>query len=209
VKLTLVGAMALGAVIQSGCSAENRAPATDARAAIESIQTPLGAASCRKEIDKTDPDETPYLLCPGVAGYSLIVRRVDSGRRSIDVVDPAQRVMPLNYQDVVTRHMSSLADSAEWRVANRDGRQVPLALVVRVRAREDGDQPEKVTASYAAVAKITSNEVCVTDRIADGPQAEAAIRAAADSAQGRACAPALPRLAADAAPFAAPPGVVE
>lgn len=169
------------------------------KAAIESIHTDLGGGSCRKEIDKNDPNETPYLACPGVGGYALIVRRVDSGRQSIDVVDSAQRVLPLNYHEFVTRHMATLDESAEWRVATKDGQQVPIALIVRVQAHEDNDTPEKVTHSYLAVAKITPNEVCVTDRIPEGAQSEPEVRSAADSAQARQCAPPQPPMTVDGA----------
>jgi len=192
----MVGVVALSLLL-SGCSATNRDPAERTKAAIESIHTDLRAGPCRKEIDKTDPNETPYLVCPRVAGYTLIVRRVDAGRQSIDVVDSAHRVLPLNYHEFVTRHMSTLDDKAEWRVATKDGKQVPIALIVRVQAREDNANPEKVTRSYLAVAKIMPNEACVTDRIPEGAQSDAAARSAADSAPERPCAPLQPSVTVD------------
>jgi hypothetical protein len=172
-------------------------PTVRSKAAIESIYMDLGAASCRKEIDKNDPNETPYQVCPGVSGYALILRRVDAGRQSIDVVDSAQRVFPLDFHEFVTRHMSALDGKAEWRVATKERKQVPIALIARVQAREDNDNPEKVTRSYFVVAKITPNEVCVTDRIIEGVQSEATVRIAADSAQERQCAPARPHIVVD------------
>jgi hypothetical protein len=200
VRLSIAGAVALSSLLLSGCSAKKDDDSTvRSKAGIESVQTDLGAGSCRKEVDKNDPNETPYLVCPGVAGYALIVRSVDSGRESIDVVDAARRVLPLNYQEFVTRHMSTLDGKALWRVAARDGRQVPIALVVRVQAREDDDNPEKVTRSYLAVAKIAPNEACVTDSIPEGTQSDAEVRARADSAQERQCAPPQPRMTADGA----------
>lgn len=198
-RLSITGVVALSSLLLSGCPAKDGDPAVRSKAVIQSVHTDLGAGSCKKEADKNDPNETPYLLCPGVAGYALIVRRVDSGRQSIDVVDAAQRVLPLNYQEFVTRHMSTLDGKAEWRVATRDGKQIPIALIVRVQAREDNDNPEKVTRSYLAVAKITPKEACVTDRIPEGTQSEAEVRSAADSAQERQCAPPQPRMTADGA----------
>ena len=199
VRLSILGMVALSLLFLSGCSATDGDLAVRSKAAIESIHTDLGAGSCRKEIDKNDPNETPYLVCPGVAGYTLIVRRVDAGRQSIDVVDSAQRVFPLDYHEFVTRHMSTLDGKAEWRVATKDGKRVPIALIVRVQAREDNDNPEKVTRSYFAVAKVTPNEVCVTDRIPEGVQSEPEVHRAADSAQERQCAPAQPRITVDGA----------
>ena len=171
----------------------------DAAGLVESVQTHLGPPACRTEIDRTDPNETAYLLCPGVGGYALIVRRVDSGRRSIDLVDPAGRVYPLHYEEFVTRHMSTLSDKAEWRVGTRNGRQVPVALIVRVQAREDASRPETVTRTYAAVAKITPDAACVTDVVPESAQSATELRSAAESAQDRPCAPPRPPMAVDGA----------
>jgi hypothetical protein len=164
---------------------------------IQTIHTGLGAESCRREIDTTDPNETPYLVCPGVSGYSLIVRRVDSGRRSIDLVNPANDTLPLKCHEFITRHMFSLDPDARWRVATENGSPVPLALLVRVQARENNNEPDQVTQTYWAVAKLTANEACVTDRIPDGQMSETDIQHAADSARGRPCLPPQPELTSD------------
>jgi hypothetical protein len=194
VPRSFVGVVALSPLLLSACSPPDPDAAARPAAVIESVYTELAAQSCRKEADKTDPNETPYLVCPGVASYALIVRRVDAGRQSIDVRDPAQRESPLNFHEVVTRSMSTLDGKAEWRVTTKDGQQAPIALIVRVQAREDSEHPEKVTTSYVAVAKITTDETCVTDRIPAGGQSEAAVRSAADSARQKPCAPPQPPL---------------
>lgn len=191
-KLSITGPVALSALLLAGCTAKEINAPVRSKAAIESVYTDLGAGSCTKGIDRTDPNETPYLACPGVAGYTLIVRRVDAGRQSIDVVDAAQRVLPLRYQEFVTRHMSTLGEKAEWRVETKDGKQVPIALIVGVQAREDDADPEKVTRTYRAVAKIAPDEACVTDRFTEGAQPETEVRGAADSARERPCTPAQP-----------------
>jgi hypothetical protein len=193
-RLSFAGVAALSPLLLSGCSPSDGDSTAGSTSAIESIRTDLSAGSCGRQVDKTDPNETPYLVCPGVAGYSLIVRRVDAGRQSLDVVDSAQRTTPLNYQEFITRSMSALDDKAEWRVAMRDGKQVAIAMIARVRAREDNDNPERVTGSYIAVAKITPNETCVTDRIPEGSMSEAEVIGTADSAQERPCAPPQPNL---------------
>src|SRR5262245_17785860 len=122
-RLPMARMLFCSALLLSGCSPTDGDPAALSKTSIETTHTNLSAESCAKEIDKTDPNETPYLVCPGVAGYALIVRRVDAGRRSIDVVDPERRVFPLEYQEFVTRHMSTLAHQAEWRIAMKDGKQ--------------------------------------------------------------------------------------
>jgi hypothetical protein len=184
--------VALCGVLLAGCVGRQGASQPGAEDALVSVVTDLSPASCRKEIDRSDPNETPYLLCPGVGGYSLIVRRVDSGRESVEVVDPAGRPFRLDYQEFVTRHMCTLGTRAEWRVRQKGGGQAPVALIVRVQAREDAGDPEKVTRSYFAVAKITPDQVCVTRSIPEGAQTETAVREAADSAPQSKCAPPLP-----------------
>ncbi|MCL4782590.1 MAG: hypothetical protein KJZ70_06105 [Bryobacterales bacterium] len=182
------------AILLFACSAPQSGSGDAPKAAIQSVRTPLSPASCEKKADMSDPDETPYLLCPGAAGYSLIVRKVESGRKSVDVVDAAGQAHPLNFQETITRSMSNLTGEAEWRVASRGGKQVPAALIVHVQARENADDPETVTHTYAAVAKLTPDSVCVTDRIPAGTKTEEQILAIADSAASRACAPPQPPL---------------
>lgn len=193
------GVAAASLLLLSGCTAPDGEPATRSAPAIESVRTSLATGSCREQPDPNDPNDTPYLVCPGVPGYALIVRRVDAGRASIDVVDSARRVFPLDYHEFVTRHMSTLADTAEWRVETTDGKRRPIALIVRVQAREDDDDPAKVTHTYLAVAKVTPTEVCVVGRIPEAARPEAEVRRAADSARARPCAPAQPPMTVDGA----------
>lgn len=186
-KIALGAAIAL---LSGGCAIQQgQKPAT------ASVYSDLRGGACVQEVDKSDPNETPFLRCPGPAGYSLIVRKVDSGRESVEVVDPGNRVHALNYQEVVTRSMSNLEGKAEWLVGMKDGKQTPKALIVRVQAREDNDDPEKVTHTYLAVAKITADEVCVTDRIDAAAQPPSETQKLAESAEARPCAPAQPPLA--------------
>lgn len=171
-----------GLFLLFACQATDTAP-------LQSVFTDLAGNACKQETDKGDPNETPFLECPGVGGYTVIVRKTDAGRKSIDIVDPAKRVFPLRYDEFVTRDMSELGARAEWRIA--DGK--PVALIVRVRAHEDAANPEKVTRSYFAVAKITESGICVTDRIPEETKTEIEIRNAADSAPKRECAPPVAR----------------
>jgi hypothetical protein len=191
----MVGASTL---VLSGCPAGGDDPGAGSQPAVESVRTDLRGSSCRQEIDMSDPNETPYQVCPGVAGYSLIVRRVDAGRRSIDVVNAEQQAFPLDYQEFVTRHMASLDSSAEWRMASSDGTQLPIALIVRVHAREDMDDPE-VTRTWWAVAKISPDQACVTDRILEGERSEAEVRGTADTARERPCLSPQPPITANGA----------
>jgi hypothetical protein len=52
----------------------------------------------------------------------------------------------------------------------------------------EGDDPDAIT-SYLAVAKITPEKICVTDRIDPGADMNVAARRAADTADKRPCLP--------------------
>ncbi|MBZ5625011.1 MAG: hypothetical protein LAQ69_40860 [Acidobacteriia bacterium] len=183
--------LAGGSLFLLACSSR---PLARPAVAIESAYSSIAAESCRHEVDHDDPNETPYLVCPGIAGYSLIVRRVDAGRESIDIADPSQRAFPLNYQDFITRHMFSLDDKAEWRVTTKDRIRTPIALIARVHAHEEEANPDKVTRTYLALAKITPAQTCVVASIPEGTLSEDDVRRTADSAPGRQCVPPLPHM---------------
>jgi hypothetical protein len=188
----VIRSMGIGFLLLSSCASRDSDGAGGANTEPQSVYTSLNVSSCTKAIDESDPNDTPYFVCPGVAGYVLQIRQVESGRSSVNVVDPAKQQFPLNYQDVVTRSMSSLDNKAEWRIRSENGKLVPLALIVRVMARENQRDPEKITNVYSAVAKITAIGACVTDRIRQGSKSATEIRALADSAANRHCVSQLP-----------------
>jgi hypothetical protein len=115
-----------------------------------------------------------------------------SAATNSNVVGPEKRIFKLDYQDVVTRSMDNLDDRAEWRVRRKNGNVVSVSLIVRVMARENARDPEKITLTYWTVAKIAAGGACVTDRIREGSKSAAQVRALADSASGRPCAARLP-----------------
>jgi hypothetical protein len=123
--------------------------------------------------------------CPGVAGYSLLVEDSDE-RMSVTVVAPGGKQYPLEYWRVVTTAFSSVGDRAEWRVERQGRRVAPFALIVRVDAHDNPDKVEKFT-SYLAVAKITPQQICVTDKIMPGPNANEEARRAATVARSKPC----------------------
>ncbi len=169
----------------------------------DTVQTPLSSPaistytnidteSCETHTDSEDPDEIPYLVCPGVLGYTLRVQSVDSGRKSIDVIDPGEEYFSLAYEDVITRSFSHLDNIAEWRTAMVGTEDVPIALIVTVLAHENDEEPDQVTHSYHAVAKITEGEICVTDRILKDSISVEELHSLADTARERPCLDPLP-----------------
>jgi len=180
----LPGLLALGA-----CGSDER-PADDV--SVESVFTRIDAASCTETIDESDPNDTPIRLCQGVGSLSLLVRRVGSGRRSVDVRVPAAGDFPLDLTEIISRHMLELDPQVEWRVSRRDGELLPIALVLRVGIHADEDEPETVTETYAAIARISPEAICLTDRLPESAVNDSSIRAAADTARDRDCLPPLP-----------------
>lgn len=148
--------------------------------AADSVYTDMAAARC-KTIETHEESAGSVQKCPGVAGYELLVEDDDS-RQSVTVVSPDGKKHPLKYWQVITTGFSSLGEKAEWRVEKKGGKVHPFALIARVNASENPENPDQKT-SYLAVAKITNAEVCVTDKVKTNEEA----RAAADASAGKPC----------------------
>jgi hypothetical protein len=175
-----------------GCAPDEVAPGARAASETRSVFTSLGADSCEEQIDRTDPNETPVLVCAGVGGYSIIVRKAGSGRRSVDLRGPGDEAYPLDFQEFVTRSMNALGEQAEWRVTVSSGQETPIALLVRVHAHEDSDNPEAVTRTLVAISKIDADEACVVDVVPETEMRAGELAQLADGARERPCAPTLP-----------------
>jgi|SRR5215813_8665722 len=150
---------------------------------IGSVHTDISSRECKLlKADKKLGSSTQD--CPGPAGYRLIVEDDDS-RMSATVVAPNGEKHPLDYPRTVTPHFSNLGGKIEWRVMRREGKVLPAGVIIRVNANEN-PETSKVT-SYLAVAKITSREICVTDKIKPGPAANVEARHAADISASKPC----------------------
>lgn len=149
-----------------------------------SFYTDLAPAKCRTlEVDKETGSSTQR--CAGVGGYRLLVHDDDS-RQSITVVDPSGKRHDLNFWHVITGGFSSLGAKAEWRMTSKRGRRVPYALIVRVNANEDAENPNRVR-SYLSVTKLTAESVCVTHKLEAVADSNEAARKAADEAANAPC----------------------
>lgn len=153
---------------------------------LESVYSNLASSSCKTiELDKETSASTQS--CRGIAGYKLLVHDDDS-RQSITVVTPDGKKHDLDFWQVITNHFSSVGNKAEWRVIRKKGKLSPVALIVRVNASEDPANPTRTT-SYLAVAKLTADKICVTNKIGPGANANTDARRAADSASKVNCLP--------------------
>ena len=158
---------------------------TGAKSEITSIYTDLSGNQC-KTIKEDEETGSSVQECPGVGGLHLLVAN-DDARMSISVVSPDNKEHALDYWNIITRSFSSLGEKAEWRVVKRKGKITPIALIVRVDSFEQRnlDSPKKT--SYLAVAKITPEEMCVTDKISPAVDANERARRAADNSANKAC----------------------
>lgn len=150
-----------------------------------SVYTPLSGKKCLY-IERDTETGSSAKKCPGVSGYHLLVLE-DDDRMSITVVSPDGNEHPLNFWEVVTPTFSHLGKNAEWLVIKRHKKRLPIALIVRVNSFYQENLKEPVVKSYLSVSKITPQEICVTEIINDGKNANQKAREAADNANKKAC----------------------
>jgi hypothetical protein len=154
--------------------------AVPAHSQIASLYTDLTESKC-KTLESTSDEGGSYRgICPGVAGYKLEVTEGDL-RQSLAVIAPNKKKYDLSLFNV-SGAFSSLGSRAEWRMNGK----VPTALIFRFNANANPNDPSKIT-SYLVVAKITKNEICVTDSVAPGKFQNTEARRFANNAQTRPC----------------------
>ena len=165
----------------SGSTAQ-ASPTVTTSSAIKSVYTDLNGKVCSAE--RTTSEVSSERTCPGLEGFKLIVQN-DDERDSITIITPDGRKHPLNFfQTISDGHFCSVGNKAEWRVATRNGKDVPIALIARVDVQAGDDN--KLT-SYLSVSKITEQGICVTDRINPVANANEKARQAADSSANKPC----------------------
>lgn len=149
---------------------------------VKSIYTDLNGQGCGPV--KTTSEVSSEWTCPGVPGYKLQIQS-DDDRDSVNVITPDGKPHPLNFSKTISKGaFASLGEKAEWRVIFRNGKSVPIALIVRVdlQARDTGKRTYSL-----AVAKISDQGICVTDRVNPGVNANGTARSLADSSASKPC----------------------
>ena len=150
-----------------------------------SIYTPIGDKQCRTIKSHEAGDEGFEARCRGAAGYTLLLSEGDL-RQNITVITPKGKEHSLDLWSVVSSGFSSVGPKVEWRIATQNKKPVPVALILRYSASEDATQPNKLL-SYLVVSKITPTEICVTDKISPGANANEDARRAADASSTKSC----------------------
>lgn len=174
------------------CKPKADPPAPPAPPAEQWQTSSIAVTDCRSEVDAQDPNATPYLVCPGAAGIVVRVRSVESGRASVDLVLPSQRVVPLALQEHVSRRMFSLEGPLRWRLEQQDGRWQARALALQVAERADSDDPALVTRRVDALARLDTDGACIVALRPAAAAASGADPAWPADALARPCAPVLP-----------------
>ena len=151
---------------------------------VASVYTNLAASKCTTLTTDRETGASTQ-RCPGIAGYKLLVHD-DDARQSITVVSPDGKKHDLDFWNVVTPAFSSVGSKAEWRAVRNKRKLTPVALIVRVNANEDPENPSRVT-SYLTVTKLGADGICVTHKIAQSADANAKARQAADESRSAAC----------------------
>jgi hypothetical protein len=150
-----------------------------------SVYTSLERTQCRTLKTETTGAGDYAGRCPGTDGYFLTLLEGDL-RQNLIVVTPGGTKHSLALWDVVSGGFSHVGVRAEWRTVTENGKRRPFALIVRYHVAEDADHPDRKT-SYLIVTKITSDEICVTDKIPAAADSNQTARNAADNSASKPC----------------------
>lgn len=146
----------------------------------KSVYTDLDDAKC-KTVELSDDEGGSYSgICPGTASYKLNLIEGDL-RQTITVIDPKNLKHELQFWNFLGG-FSAVGPKAEWRLKGK----TPVALIIRLNVNETPEEPNKST-SYLIVAKITRDEICVTDTLKPSRSQNAEARKIADKASDRPC----------------------
>jgi len=150
-------------------------------APLSSVYTPLEFGKCKAISRNPDGDGSAVDLCPGVAGYALVLEEGDL-RQNLQVIAPGGKKYSLELWTLISSGFSSTGPRAEWRMAGK----LPKALIVRYNASETPEDPSKIT-SYLAVAKIGPSGACLVARVKPGREMNLEARRISDRASGMKC----------------------
>jgi hypothetical protein len=147
----------------------------------KSVYTSVATRNCREIKSRPDVEGDYVGRCAGVGGYTLVLAEGDL-RQNLTVVTPEKKAHSLDLWTAVSSQFSHIGNTVEWRVVERK----PVALILRYNVNQDPEKPEKQT-SYLVVAKITADEICVTDKVSPGTKANEEARRLAEQAGTKPC----------------------
>lgn len=126
---------------------------------------------------RSEPDEDwAELRCPALAGYSLTLNYADA-RDDLEVTAPGRPAFQIGLSALRGGGFNALGETAEWRGTDAGGKFVPDALIVRNRAHDKPDTPDRAT-SYLAVIDLAQG--CAVAMVVPGANQNQSARALAD-----------------------------
>ena len=157
------------------------APAGPApEAPVDGRYTSLRGAHC-KTVELGDELGSTETRCDGVPPYTLVVTDSDA-RQHLAIVEGDGEPHSLEFASRVSAGFSELGDTVEWWP---QGDAAPTALIVRFKAYEHPEQPDRTT-PYLVVSKLGASP-CVTEVIAPAANQNQAAREAAGRAASASC----------------------
>lgn len=170
------------------------APAPAAAPAISSQVVDM-SGKCETEAARTnalqvDDPESNFERCPGAGGIPAWKMQQDLHYITYGFGREPNTSGPTNFSDSDGPPASV---NAEWRGVTRDGRFVPFAVIMRLPDPEKEDRPQAARDNPLYVFRLTEDgKSCVVDKIAPGPDQQAAALRSADRMAGPGAAPACP-----------------
>lgn len=155
-------------------------------AEVTSVYTDLSEKSCVIIPSSGEPEDQGGFQCKGPAGYKLKIHYSDL-RASLVVVSPDNKEHDLDFYRIITSQFSSLGPKAEWRLKKTKTGSTPIAVITRIFFNENTETGTSQKTSYLAVAKITKDKICVTNRIKANGKENTLARDAADKALNQSC----------------------
>lgn len=144
-----------------------------------SVYTNLDDKSC-KTLESDSSGAGSYRgRCPGIGGYKLDLLEGDL-RQTINVIAPGNKKFELNFWSFYSS-FSAIGQKAEWRMKGK----TPVALIFRYNVSNPEDSTKNT--SYLMVAKVTKNEVCITDIVNPSKTQNVEAQKLADAASTKPC----------------------
>lgn len=150
---------------------------------------------CETEAARTnalqvDDPESNFERCPGAGGIPAWKMQQDLHYITYGFGREPNTSGPTNFGDSDGPPASV---NAEWRGVTRDGRFFPFAVIMRLQDPEKEDRPQTARDNPLYVFRLTEDgKSCVVDKIAPGPDQQAAALRSADRMAGPGPAPRLP-----------------
>lgn len=128
---------------------------------------------------------SPFRVCPRVAGYQLLYSG-DEASPQIVIVTPNRKRHVIHYWDLNAGNFISLAKGVTWKlVRSRTGKITPLALMLQANIKLD--ESTRFQNPYTIIAKLTPTEVCVVGRVPANSTSAADIAGVSTSARSKRC----------------------